>query len=163
MKIVKQCTKCKETKELTYFSPKASWCKSCKNIAQQLYRVTEAGKATMKKANANRKDVGTEKLKLYAKIINRKSLLKTKYGLSLEEYYDLEEKQQHCCAICGTHKEKLIPYHKEGSVLCVDHCHNTQKVRGLLCFSCNLMLGYSKDNTNILLNAIKYLDENSNI
>lgn len=159
----KKCTKCLEIKEVTNFSHKSSWCKVCKNVLQQLYRVTPAGKATMKRANIKRKEAGGDKLKLYAKNINRKSLLKTKYGMSLEEYDSIEIKQNSCCAICGIHKENLIPYHKEGSVLCVDHCHTTQKVRGLLCFSCNLMLGYSKDNTTTLLNAIKYLDDSNNI
>ena len=159
----KKCSKCGEIKDITAFSPKASWCKVCKNTLQQLYRVTAAGKATMKKANARRKDAGTDSFKRSAKTRNRKSLLKTKYVLSLDDYNNIEKKQNNCCAICGTHKEKLVPYYKEGSVLCVDHCHTTNKIRGLLCFSCNLMLGYSKDKINILRNAIRYLNENNHI
>ena len=39
------------------------------------------------------------------------------------------------------------------------NCHDTLKVRGLLCRSCNLALGMFKDDVNILNNAIQYLNE----
>ena len=39
----------------------------------------------------------------------------------------------------------------------IDHCHSTLEVRGVLCRSCNHMLGNSKDNIQILKNGIKYL------
>lgn len=44
------------------------------------------------------------------------------------------------------------------TVLCLDHCHNTGAVRGLICRTCNLLLGYSKDNRQILQAAINYLE-----
>ncbi len=40
---------------------------------------------------------------------------------------------------------------------CVDHCHKTGKIRGLLCASCNGGLGLFKDNPQALANAILYL------
>ena len=39
----------------------------------------------------------------------------------------------------------------------VDHCHDTKKVRGLLCAKCNTLLGMAKDDVSILQNAITYL------
>jgi hypothetical protein len=48
----------------------------------------------------------------------------------------LFEFQRGCCGICHTHVSKL------GSRLCIDHCHGTGAVRGLLCSGCNQMLGY---------------------
>lgn len=39
----------------------------------------------------------------------------------------------------------------------VDHNHITMKVRGLLCTTCNLMVGYSKDSVHILQAGIEYL------
>lgn len=41
--------------------------------------------------------------------------------------------------------------------LYIDHCHKTNQVRGLLCFSCNSALGHFKDNVESLKKAIKYL------
>ncbi|KKN26953.1 hypothetical protein LCGC14_0869490 [marine sediment metagenome] len=55
------------------------------------------------------------------------------------------------CAICGTHSSEL------DQALSVDHDHSTGKVRGLLCNSCNLMLGLVKDDISTLLAAIDHL------
>ena len=41
--------------------------------------------------------------------------------------------------------------------LCVDHCHTTGNVRGLLCDTCNTALGKFRDNIDLLNEAIKYL------
>jgi len=40
----------------------------------------------------------------------------------------------------------------------VDHCHSTRKVRAVLCNHCNSGLGFFRDDTRLLENAIKYLD-----
>lgn len=82
-----------------------------------------------------------ERNKLYQK--------KTKYGLSEEEYKHLFVKQNNKCAICGESFNSVIPV--------VDHNHNTDIVRGLLCSKCNTLLGMAKDNISILENAIIYL------
>ena len=84
--------------------------------------------------------------------------LKYNYGLSLEDYNFLLEKQDNKCAICEcnefenrwTNKNNKLPF-------VVDHCHTTNKVRGLLCDNCNLMIGHAKDNIETLTKAIKYL------
>lgn len=73
-----------------------------------------------------------------------------KYGLTKEEYLNILEDQNHCCKIC---KNKELFYQK----LIVDHNHNTGKVRGLLCSSCNQGLGKFKDNIEALKEAIEYL------
>lgn len=74
--------------------------------------------------------------------------LKKGYGLSLEDFDALHEIQGGVCAICGKDK---------GTTLVVDHCHATNKVRGLLCHPCNRGLGMFKDNARLLANAIAYL------
>jgi hypothetical protein len=78
---------------------------------------------------------------------------KRKYNISLEDYNNLLTKQNYKCAICKNYN------YKKGkiSVLHVDHCHNTNIVRGLLCRSCNIALGHFKDQVNLLEKAIIYV------
>jgi hypothetical protein len=63
------------------------------------------------------------------------------YGVTWEEYEALLTKQEHCCAICKRPPSGT----KVNSRLHVDHDHRTGKVRGLLCHSCNLVLGLMKE------------------
>lgn len=72
--------------------------------------------------------------------------LKRLYGITLPEYYAIYEKQNGVCAICGSDNN--------GKTLDVDHCHETCLVRGLLCRSCNLLLGHSKNDSFILFLAL---------
>jgi hypothetical protein len=77
----------------------------------------------------------------------RKCHLKNKYNMIEDDYVKMVENQESKCKICNKFSEKLN----------IDHCHDTGKVRGLLCWDCNTALGKFKDNINNLLNAIKYL------
>ena len=72
------------------------------------------------------------------------------YGITPAEFFDLFEKQMGVCAICRTFPEN----HR---YLCVDHDHQTNKVRGLLCKNCNLALGHLRDNAALALAAAMYL------
>jgi Recombination endonuclease VII len=71
-----------------------------------------------------------------------------RYGISLAEYDALLEKQGGACAICRKRPKGR---------LCVDHCHVTGMVRGLLCNECNGALGYLKDDQGSLVAALAYL------
>lgn len=84
-----------------------------------------------------------------------------KYGITIEEYNVLREQQDFCCAICSRNEQQVEQGMsvKTSHALHVDHCHNTGKVRGLLCTNCNTMLGKAKDNVDVLKAAIKYLEE----
>src|SRR5690348_9964341 len=82
----------------------------------------------------------------------RKYHLKKNYGLTLEEYQELFDKQRGCCAIC---ERPLVG----GRGTHIDHCHTTKRVRGLLCSQCNVMLGMAQDNVDVLLAAVAYLSE----
>tara|TARA_R110002073_G_scaffold182180_1_gene340464 strand:- start:65 stop:532 length:468 start_codon:yes stop_codon:yes gene_type:complete len=78
--------------------------------------------------------------------------LKSKYGMSLKEKNVLLQKQNNKCKICLVEFSNITPN--------IDHCHTTNKVRGLLCLNCNTGLGHFKDNTKLLTQAINYLQEN---
>lgn len=79
----------------------------------------------------------------------RNAHLKSKYGITIDEYNNLLKKQNYKCDIC---KNK---YNNKN--LCVDHNHTTGKIRGLLCNKCNFIIGCSNENIEILKNSIKYI------
>ena len=95
------------------------------------------------------------KLRPDFKDMKKNSYLKSEYGITLDDYNKMFADQAGCCAICNTHASHLT------KPLCVDHCHTTGKVRGLLCGECNLAIGKLKDNVQNLKNAIKYLGDES--
>lgn len=74
--------------------------------------------------------------------------LRNKYNLELETFKEMHARQDGKCLICG-----VVPNER----LCVDHCHKTGEVRGLLCRQCNGGLGNFKDNPESLQKAILYL------
>ena len=80
----------------------------------------------------------------------RDSKLRSKYGITIADYEAMLDSQGGACAVCGSH-----PEHRG---LCVDHDHDTGRVRGLLCDLCNRMLGQSGDNARLLRLGADYLD-----
>lgn len=79
------------------------------------------------------------------------------FGLTQEDYDRLCEEQEHRCAICRR-QDFGASTKKRWSL---DHDHNTNKFRGLLCHTCNLLLGYAKDDVGTLRHAIEYLEKHS--
>ncbi len=63
---------------------------------------------------------------------HRNYRLKTRYGITPEQYQELFDKQEGKCAVCKRHQDELK------SKLVVDHCHSTKEIRALLCGYCNL-------------------------
>lgn len=72
--------------------------------------------------------------------------LKRFYNITEEQFNSLIKKQNKACAIC-----------LRETFLCVDHDHNTGKVRGLLCADCNRGLGMFRDQASLLLDAADYI------
>lgn len=77
---------------------------------------------------------------------SRRYHLKRRYGLSLEDFDDLLERQGGVCAVC-----------KEAPPTEVDHDHDTGEVRGLLCSPCNGAVGLFGDDPDVIRRAIAYL------
>lgn len=85
-----------------------------------------------------------------------------KYKLTLDDYCKLVETQNNKCAICGNEEtRKSTKSDGEVSPLAIDHCHKTNKVRGLLCRVCNLGIGSFNDDIEIMKKAINYLIEHT--
>ncbi len=72
------------------------------------------------------------------------------FGLTLESWTAMLDAQGGVCAICGG-------VERRGHALSVDHCHATNRVRGLLCGDCNRGLGMYRDRDDLLLRAAEYL------
>ena len=74
------------------------------------------------------------------------------YGITVDDYNMMYKDQQGKCKICDTDELR-----KDNKHMCVDHCHETGVVRGLLCHDCNTGLGKFKDREDLLLKSILYL------
>ena len=73
--------------------------------------------------------------------------MRWRFKISDEFYEELMSNDN--CAICGVEMEKK----------CIDHCHETKKIRGVLCNKCNTGLGLFKDNVKVMQTAIQYLEQ----
>ena len=83
-------------------------------------------------------------------IADRRSHLKRKHGITLQDYERMLADQTGTCAICGRAPRSDISLH-------VDHDHETGRIRGLLCFKCNNALGDFEDHPEWLDRAASYL------
>lgn len=132
--IEKSCSTCKETKPLKDFHND---------------RRTVTGKASVCKECASRRMKEWYWSSEDRKQRIRDGGLKFKYGISREDYFRMLDDQEGVCAICEGNNE--------GRYLHVDHDHNTNEIRGLLCRHCNHGLGNFKDNPRFLTKACDYL------
>ncbi len=114
---------------------------------------TELKKCTNAKARIQYIKYGRSKSTVETKTRQRELILRRIYGITSENYNDMFIEQGGCCAICGKHQEEFK------FRLSIDHCHETGKVRGLLCHRCNGGLGCFDDNIQIVKNVIKYLEQ----
>lgn len=129
---MKTCNKCNEIKDLHKFCKK----KNTKDGHEN--RCKLCSQANMNIWRSKNKDkVQTTNLK--------------RYGITSQDYQEMFDAQLGSCAICKRIKTK------ETKTLCVDHCHTTGKVRGLLCHDCNTGIGKLQDSETILTEAILYL------
>lgn len=80
----------------------------------------------------------------------RRNWLK-RYGLDEADYARMLQEQASACATCGAEFRSTRD-------TCIDHCHASGAVRGLLCRWCNLAIGYATDNPTRLKAMARYLD-----
>jgi hypothetical protein len=115
---------------------------------QRKYR--EENKEKLHKYNLVRNIKKAEHLKEYRKNYYQTFRKYNMYGITRKDYDLLLENQDNKCKICE------LEFTTENDVK-IDHNHDTNEVRGLLCHSCNVALGHMKDNTELLERAINYL------
>lgn len=139
-----ECTKCKIEKpyhEFYYESkeqkPKRNgyshWCKGCKKLASDEYRLK----------NINKK-------RTYNTAYNR---LK-KFGITVAQFDALLLSQDNSCAICKIKFQETNIGRPR-----LDHDHATGKIRALLCNNCNIGIGMFRDNPDVLREAAKYVEK----
>ncbi|MFE7780319.1 endonuclease VII domain-containing protein [Streptomyces nigrescens] len=133
----KVCSICKETKPRDMFGRRTngysrSECKPC------------AAARTRKWVKEN-----PERMRA----LNRATTLRRYYGITEAQYDSLLEAQDGLCLICRSpgDPDRRVP-------LVVDHCHDSMRIRGLLCNPCNQGIGFLRDSVEILRSAIEYLE-----
>lgn len=88
----------------------------------------------------------------------RKYFLQANYKLTQEQYDEMCKSQNGVCAICFKHETRIL--RGKATVLSVDHCHETNKIRKLLCNRCNNAIGAFEHNPKLLKQAALYCEEN---
>lgn len=143
---MKTCCKCKKEKEIEDFhkdrttkdgrSYKCKECKQWKNLPENI-RQAQRDRANEWNARNPRK--------------MHSAHFKRKYGLTLEQWEEMAEKQNYKCAICQEEET--------GKRLSVDHCHTTGKIRQLLCQTCNMGIGAFKEKPELFHSALAYMEK----
>lgn len=140
---MRTCTACKETKPLTDFfrdrSKKHGYQARCKPCKVRRFREWRA------------KNPDYDQRRYWAnRDSERERHLLAKYGITFQDYYRMLAEQDGRCAICS----RPEPTNR---MFDVDHDHETGTVRGLLCTSCNRVLGHAGDSPERLRAAADYL------
>jgi hypothetical protein len=148
--MTKRCSTCKLERSIEdyaysykHLDKRQYTCKFCK---QQYYT---DNKEKYKKYN-------TEKTRTRSN--NHK--LQYKFNISRDDFNRKLEQQSGVCAICK--QPETNTYRGKVRNLSVDHCHVTNKLRDLLCRNCNTALGSLKDDKQLILECIKYLERHGN-
>lgn len=97
--------------------------------------------------------------KVCNRIKARRSRVKHRYGISYEEYLKYVEADNTSCSICD--KQLVLHSSDTQETVCLDHCHATGKIRGVLCNRCNIAIGILGDNPEKFKRALTYLEERS--
>jgi len=148
---MKKCNKCDNERELSDFYTGRGYkdgirpvCKICLRAERNARYLKDPTKVSVQQkewVKANR----SRRLK-----IMRDWNLKVKYGITPEQFDEMVKAQNGCCKICEKPQDR---------VLHVDHCHETGKIRGLLCSTCNTGIGQFKEDPEIMKKAIEYINE----
>lgn len=180
---MKTCSKCNEEKPVAEFNRhramkdgRQAWCKKCHGAANkkwfednperkrqlnkrwskensgrrnQRHREWYAKPSNRAKERARRKVWYARQDADFIRQLSRRRNLQ-RYGISEQDYSKRLAAQGGGCAVCGKKSKKRR--------LSVDHCHNSRKVRGILCSGCNIGIGCLGDSPERLRAAAAYLE-----
>ena len=141
------CSKCKTEKDCFLFkrdnrkgSGRSSWCRLCDNRWHREQR-------------KSRSPAQIERDRLRGRTYNREYY----YGITPDTYARMLQQYNDVCAICKQPETRIV----KGSLssLSVDHDHETGNIRGLLCDSCNKVLGLFQDAPMLFRSAADYLEQ----
>ena len=150
----KYCKYCSETKPVSSFIIKSQKRKNGDYVAQKCRacRTLAARRSRRRVRLAGMADGSLDSFGMKPGWLTYANTLRGSYGLDYWDFVDMHVEQRCRCKICGIHE---VDCGKLGLV--VDHCHESGAVRGLLCSSCNSILGMSRDSISVLQMAVKYL------
>jgi hypothetical protein len=147
MKICRCCSK-EKTKDLfvknhVFKDGIDTICLECSRNKVKIWRKENPEKRKIQQQKESKKDYAHNKH------------LKHNFNITRKEYLEMFTAQEGNCAICNKNQ---LDFTKR---LSVDHCHTTGKIRQLLCSSCNSVLGFAKEDSTILQNAINYIEKHN--
>jgi hypothetical protein len=149
----KFCPSCKQEKAREEFN-KSSFTKH--GLSVYCKPCTVARHETWRKNNLPKAAAESRKWREAHPRESKDHIIRRRYGLPLGSYEKMLAEQEGKCACCGSSDPGgRDDFH-------VDHCHDTNAIRGLLCHGCNVGIGYFKHDVTRLQSAITYLTQNSN-
>lgn len=140
-KAVKTCPECGQEKEASCFKfkPGGKVHKKCTDCVTKL----------KKKWRKPVRDTYDWTNPIFCKRMHdqHEKMLNSKFKITTSEESHMHNEQGACCAICGVKTQLLV-----------DHCHETGKVRGLLCRGCNGGIGFFRENPSAMRKAAEYIE-----
>lgn len=136
---MKRCARCQETKPLDDFYKNRTQSQGVQAYCKPCW-----------KADIKARLDGPDREKMLR--WRRSGHLVKKYGITADEFDAIVAAQGGGCAICGRTEDRAERY------LCVDHCHDTGRVRGGLCSPCNQGMGQFAHDPALLRAAAEYLE-----
>ena len=109
------------------------------------------------RANPERAAAASAKWREENPVRIRELHLRGKFGIGIADYEQMLRAQGGVCAICERQERRVDARTGKPRRLAVDHCHESEKVRGLLCFSCNTAIGQFDHKPEIAAAAHRYL------
>lgn len=143
-------------------------CRLCDREKTAKHRALNKDKvnADQRRIYATRAEHERERSKVKYRKFKKRAMegyIRNAYGLQADEYWKMVENQNNKCKICGNEEtRKQTSRADEPEKICrltIDHCHETKKVRGLLCHRCNVGIGGLRHDPQLMQKAIDYINQ----